>query len=128
MIDKKWGYICVLTHTVQIQGILNLIYVAKKDNEENLISFDLSIEDHRDILANIYCPNTDSLDFFFRIWQWLLYIEIFCGGFNTAINQNRDTQDYSHVSNPRARGKLLQIMSNLNLMDYYRVLNPDRKC
>ena len=67
MIDKKWGYICVLTHTVQIQGILNLIYVAKKDNEENLISFDLSIEDHRDILANIYCPNTDSLDFFFRI-------------------------------------------------------------
>lgn len=44
-----------------------------------------------------------------------------------ALNQTLDTQNYSHVNNPKAKEKLLEIMSDLCLIDYYRILNPDKK-
>lgn len=52
---------------------------------------------------------------------------ILCCDFNIALNETFDTHNYSHVNNPKAREKLLEIMSDLGLIDCYRILNPDKK-
>lgn len=36
-----------------------------------------------------------------------------------------DTQNYSHINNPKAKEKVLEMMSDLKLVD--RVLNPDKR-
>ena len=139
-IETQWGYNCVFnSYSSNSRGVAIFfnndfelkLHREKKDNERNLIALDLSIEEHRVTLVNIYGPNTDCPDFFVNIRDCFLEFDndyyVLCGDFNIAINQNIDTQNYSHVNNPRARGKLLEIMSDLDLIDYYRVLNPDKK-
>lgn len=52
---------------------------------------------------------------------------ILCGDFNLTLNQAMDTQNYSNINNPKAKEKVLEMMSDLKLVDYYRVLNPDKR-
>lgn len=82
-------------------------------------------------MINIYGPNTDCPDFFEEVRECFLEFDndyyILCGDFNIALNQTLDTQNYSHVNNPKAKEKLLEIMSDLCLIDYYRIFNPDKK-
>lgn len=52
---------------------------------------------------------------------------ILCAEFNISLIQTLDTHKYSHENNPEAREKLLEIMRDLGLIDYYRILNPDKK-
>ena len=50
---------------------------------------------------------------------------ILLGDFNLALRPDIDTVNYMSINNPRAREKLLEIMEDLKLIDYFRVLNPD---
>lgn len=52
---------------------------------------------------------------------------ILCGDFNLVLNPDIDTYNYISINNPKAREKLLEIMDDLQLVDYYRVLNPGKK-
>lgn len=52
---------------------------------------------------------------------------ILCGDFNLVLNPDVDTYNYISINNPKAREKLLEIMDDLQLVDYYRVLNPGKK-
>ena len=52
---------------------------------------------------------------------------ILCGDFNLALNSSLDTLNYRGISNPKAREKLLEVMEDLQLLDYYRILNPDKR-
>lgn len=38
-----------------------------------------------------------------------------------------DTQNQSHMNNLNVKEKVLEIMKDLKLVDYHRVLNPDKK-
>lgn len=107
------------------------LHKEKKDDEGNLLALDLSIDNNRITLVNIYGPNSDCPDFYDKVRECFLELDndffILCGDFNIALNQTLDTHNYSHVNNPKAREKLLEIMSDLGLIDYYRILNPDKK-
>lgn len=37
-----------------------------------------------------------------------------------------DTQIYSFINNPKGREKVLEMMNNFKLVDFYSVLNPDK--
>ena len=52
---------------------------------------------------------------------------ILCGDFNLVLDQDLDTYNYTNVNNPKAREKLLEIMDDLQIVDYFRFLNPDKK-
>jgi exonuclease III len=82
-------------------------------------------------LINIYGPNSDCPKFYEKIRECFMEFDndffILCGDFNIALNQTLDTQNYCHVNNPKARDKLIEIMNDIHLVDYYRVLNPCNK-
>ena len=52
---------------------------------------------------------------------------ILCGDFNLVLDQDLDTYNYTNVNNPKAREKLLEIMDDLQIVDYFRFFNPDKK-
>lgn len=105
--------------------------ILKKDGEGNLLAVDLTIEETRVTLVNIYGPNSDQPGFYENIRNMFLELDneyfILCGDFNLVLNPDIDTHNYISINNPKAREKLLEIMDDLQLVDYYRVLNPGKK-
>lgn len=73
----------------------------------------------------------DTPSFYENIRDILLEFDndyfILCGDFNLTLNPSLDTFNYTGINNPKARSKVLEIMEDLQLIDYYRVLNPDKK-
>ena len=49
------------------------------------------------------------------------------GDFNLVMDPKMDYYNYLHVNNPKAREKVIEIVSQLNLTDIYRELHPDNK-
>ena len=52
---------------------------------------------------------------------------VICGDYNIALKPGVDTFNYTNINNPKAREKL-EIMEDMKLVDYFRILNPDSKC
>lgn len=139
-IETQWGYKCVFNSVLSnSRGVAVLfnnnfelkLHREKKDNEGNILALDLSIDENRVTLINIYGPNSDNPDLFENVREYFIEFDndyyILCGDFNLALNQTLDTFNYSNVNNPKAREKLIEIMNDLNLVDYYRILKPDKK-
>ena len=139
-IESQWGYKCIFnSYTSNSRGVCILfnnnfefkINRIKKDCEGNLLALDMSIEDNKVTLINIYGPNTDSPQFYENVRDTFLEYNndyfILCGDFNLTLNPSLDTHNYYSVNNPKARAKVLEIMEDLQILDYYRILNPDKK-
>ena len=94
---------------------------------------DVSIESKRITLVNIYGPNKDSPIFFKTVVENAQFFEnnhyIFCGDFNFVINPNIDCRFYkdNNINNPNARNTMLEAMDDLDIIDVYRELHPDRR-
>jgi exonuclease III len=90
----------------------------------------MTIKENKVTLINIYGPNTDSPQLYERVRN--TYFEfnneyfILCGDFNIVLNTSFNTCNYCGVNNPKARAKILEIMEDLQLLDYYRIHNPDK--
>ena len=91
----------------------------------------MTIEENKVTLKNIHSPNNDNPDFYDSVREFLLDFDneyfFLCGDFNLALNPLQDTINYCGMNNPKARSKVLEIMEDLNLLDYYRVYNPDKR-
>ena len=140
-IETQWGYKCVFnSHTSNSRGVAILfnndfelkLHKEKKDNNGNMLALDLSINEHRVNLINIYGPNTDSSEFFEALRDILIDMDnlyfVICGDYNIALKPDIDTFNYTNINNPKAREKLLEIMEDMKLVDYFRILNSDSKC
>ena len=101
----------------------------KVDNNGNFISVLLTINDLRFRLINIYAPNSDSPDFFEFVKQQIELSEhdhcIMCGDFNLILDRLKDSSNYRHLNNPRARNTVLEIMNTLGFFDAFRYENND---
>ena len=139
-IESQWGYKCIFnSYCSNSRGVAIFfnndfevkLYKEKKDANGNLLALDLSIDENRLTLLNIYGPNNDSPIFFEIIRDVLLEFDnpyfMICGDFNITLNPDLDSYNYYHVNNPNAREKLMEIMNDLNLVDYFRILNPDKR-
>ena len=107
------------------------IHNEKRDSDGNFLALDITIEDNRTTIINIYGPNYDDPEFFDMVTETFTEFDnkyfILCGDFNLALNPSLDTLNYRGISNPKARVKLLEVMEDLQLLDYYRILNPDKR-
>ena len=103
-----------------------------KDKDGNSITIDLTIASELKIrIINIYSPNNDSPEFYDYVESLIEnnpsdYL-IICGDFNMVLDPNKDSKNYKHINNPKARQKLKCILDNHNLIDIYRYRNPDSK-
>ena len=139
-IETQWGYRCIFnSFRSNSRGVAILIqnnfefklHKEKKDLNGNLLALDISINNNKFTLINLYGPNSDNPEFFESVSEIIKDFDnlftIVCGDFNIALNYDLDTFNYSHINNPHARDKVLQIMDELDLCDYFRVLYPDKK-
>jgi exonuclease III len=109
-----------------------VVHKEKKDDNGNYIMLDFSIEGKRVTLINIYGPNKDS-PFLKSVVENAEFFEnnhyVFCGDLNSAMNPSIDCRFYKDniVNNPNAREFMLEVMEDLDIIDVYRELYPDRR-
>ena len=110
----------------------NLVYSIHEhisDPEGNYIISDLTVEENRFTLINLYGPNKDTPNFFFdnliniaeRIGNASL---ILCGDFNTVQNEKLDYFNYKTINNKKSHDTILQIKENYCLVDPFREAYP----
>ena len=83
------------------------------NNEGNLLSIDLKLNDTSIRIINAYAPNIDSPQYFKKIESHILSNEteyILLGGdLNLILDPKLDCDNYKHINNPVARKELLEI-------------------
>lgn len=101
-----------------------------KTMKEIFLAIDITIEENRVTIVNIYGPNFDNPCFYEKFRDIFFNLDndyfILCGDFNLVLNPLLDTENYSNVNNPKARDKVLELMKDLQLVDYYRILSPSK--
>ena len=102
-----------------------------KDKNGNYLNLVLKINSLIINLITLYGPNNDSPSFFREIKTLLDktssdYI-ILCGDFNVALNQESDTYNYKNINNPLSKQVIMDIITEYDLSDMYRILNPTTK-
>lgn len=107
----------------------NKVHTSIIDTEGNYVALDITIESQRLTLISIYGPNSDSPHFYESIFNIIDNIGndtyIICGDFNLVLNPQKDYYNYKHVNNKRARDKLINFISERQLLDPYRENYPD---
>ena len=110
IVETQWGYTCIFySYKSNARGVCILlsnnfefkIHNIKKDDDGNFLAIDLTIEEYRVTLVNIYGPNSDQPSFFENIRNIFLELDneyyILCGDFNLVLNQDLDTYNYTKV-------------------------------
>ena len=107
------------------------ILAQNKDKNGNYLNLVIKLSSMTINLVSLYGPNNDSPSFFREIKELLnkenIDYNILCGDFNIAMDQEMDTYNYKNTNNPQARKTLLEIISEYELSDIYRKLNPTSK-
>ena len=138
-IRAQWGYECFFSSfTSQSRGVAILfnnnfeykLNKIKKDQQGNKLLLDVNISGRRLLLANIYGPNRDKPNFYEQLRQDIADFNIdqviIVGDFNLVLDQEKDTFNYLHMNNPRAREKVFDLCTELNLIDIWRELNLEK--
>ena len=136
-VKNIWGgdvYLCgEKTNSRGIAVLLNNnfeyeVLSHRRDKNGNYLNLTLKLSSMTLNLVALYGPNNDSPSFFREIKELLNnensdYI-IVCGDFNLALDQEIDTYNYKNKNNPQAKRALLEILSEHDLSDIFRELNP----
>ena len=140
-IQSQWGYkIICSSFTSNSRGVAILfnnnceleVHEIVKDDTGNFLVVDVTIEGLKLILVNIYGPNVDSPTFYSNLLNKIenlyntQYI-IIGGDFNLIMDKELDSMNYKNINNPKAREELLNLMDGLNLVDVFRINNPELK-
>ncbi|ESO88795.1 hypothetical protein LOTGIDRAFT_56788, partial [Lottia gigantea] len=95
---------------------------------EHALFLDLSIEDFRLTLINLYGPNDDNPKSYDTLFETIELIGnqnfIICGDFNLVLNPDLDCKNYKHINNPKARENFLKWMEVYDIRDVFRDLYP----
>ena len=104
-----------------------------RDPEGQFIIIDVEMLQKRLTLGNIYGPSTgDNPAFFEKIFGIINRIgndlQILGGDWNCTLNPAIDTLNYNNINaRPRTRAKILDSMSDLDLVDVFRELYPYKR-
>ena len=108
-----------------------ILDVYQDKEEGNILQLIMKCNSLTINLINIYAPNKDNPNFFEKLLELtqneLATHLLICGDFNLVLDPDKDSHNYSNVNNPHARAKVLQIMSELDLVDLFREFNPEKR-
>ena len=137
----QWGYEHLLSPgRNDSRGVMNLlnnnfdytIKKTKKDTNGNILVSEIVIFGKLTItLINLYGPSKDEPSFFENIYDILDDFDnefvVLCGDWNLLQDYNLDSYNYMAHNYPRSRSVVEKIKNDFNLIDPWRVLNPQKK-
>ena len=119
-----WGVSILLNPKLKYNKISNLV----KDNEGRLIMCELQYDNQNFLLCNLYNYNTDDPGIIKLIqenMQGFTAENIIIGGdFNFVMNDDLDAKNQC-TSHNSTRMVLSQLIDNNDLVDIWRIKNPD---
>jgi len=139
-IKAEWGYKCYFSHgNSQSRGVAILfnnnfefkVNQIENSQDGNLLALSLTVHNKDITLINLYGPNTDSPEFYDSVDDIIGRFEnsyhIICGDWNLILNKERDTYNYRHINNPKARDRVLELINTFDLVDVWREQHLDEK-
>ena len=100
-----------------------------KGDRGNYIILTVRIKEIDILLVNLYGPNRDEPEFYNTLKEKIMKLDnpnvIMAGDWNMVLDTFKDYQNYKHVNNPKAREVVESMITDLNLCDTWRDLNPD---
>ena len=137
-IRSEWGYESFFaSYNTQSRGVAILFNntfdfkakVIDSDPQGNFIILNLKTFEEEFTLINIYGPNRDNPDFYLKVKQKIIDLNltniIWGGDWNLVLNPNLDLDNYRNVNNPKAQETVLEVMDEFNLADIWREINPE---
>ena len=135
-VTSEWGYKAFFSsNNSQSRGVAIFftntfeftVHNEVKDNDGNFIILDVTIQNKRITLVNIYAPKKDEPDFFIKVMTEISNVNndhiIVLGDFNLLLDPEKDGKNYKRVNNKKARDKVLELMITYNLYDAWREEN-----
>ena len=140
-VKREWGYDVYFSNYAQnSRGVAILI----KNNFEyklidsvgdingNFLVIRIKAFEKEFVLANVYGPNEDKPEFYTNLEDIISSFEtldniIIAGDWNLVMDYNLDYCNYKRKNNVHAREKVIDVATNLDLIDIWRENNPDSK-
>ena len=95
-----------------------------------LQSVDVIVNDKDLTVINVYGPNKDDTSFFDILEDYILNNDeksfIVGGDFNTVLNADKDKKNGNLYTHKHCRDKINSIVNTSNLVDIWRILNPEK--
>ena len=139
--ENEWGYKSYCSSAdraaqgVQILFMNNFQFTVKRTISDNLgryLIIHIEVATDNFVLANIYGPNSDDSTFydnlFMDIEEFSMYPIIMGGDFNICLKDIDKYGGRNYIESHRnSREVLLEHMENFDMVDIWRVLNPEKK-
>ena len=138
--QNEWGYKAYFSsYRGNSRGVAILInntfefklHNAVSDQDGRLIVLDCTIRDVNLYIANIYAPNDDDPIFFDMVKNKLENVEsnsiILGGDYNVVQDYTMDTLNILNRNNPNAHQKVIDLKTELDMLDPWREQHPDSK-
>ena len=138
--EKEWGgksfFSGTKTNSEGICILLNSNLDVKINNYVNIISgrlqsLDITVNDKDITIINVYGPNRDDISLFNKLEEFILNNDeksfIVGGDFNTILNVELDKKNGNLHTHKNCREKLKSIIDTSNMVDIWRILNPDKQ-
>ena len=138
-----WGYNCFTCGNSNASKGVAILFkntfeykvnnVIKDDINSSFLFLDIDIFNERFTLASIYGPSDrDDAEFFDNIFQIVERIGnrqvVMSGDWNILLNPNLDSRNYRSLrSKPRSRKIIQDKMEQLDLVDIYRSVYPNKR-
>lgn len=137
-IRSEWGFECFFSsNNTQSRGVailLNNNFEYKMHNvwkcpNGNLLILDITIDNCRYSVANLYGPNDDNPQFYVNLLDQLKKFGneyyVLAGDWNLVLDQDLDTSNYLHNNNPKAKEEVYNMIADRGLVDIWRDQHPD---
>ena len=139
-IRTMWGFECFFdSFSSNSRGVAVLLnntfeyklHKIKRGNDGNKLILDITIQDKRLTLINLYGPNKDKPNFYREVKNDIDNFGnetvVIGADFNLILDFEKDCKHYLHVNNPRSREAVLDLCAEENLIDIWRECNLEKE-
>ena len=138
--ENEWGGKCFFSGTssnsagvcILINPTVHHVILEYEDIVPGLIqAIEISIENKVVTILNIYGPNDDDISLFDKLLNYVSINNhksfIIGGDFNTVLNYKVDKKNGREITHKKCNNKLNTILDLHNLVDVWRILNPNKQ-